>query len=224
MTRLVFCDLDGTLLSSGRDRLPGVVLSEIKRITDKGIYFCIASGRPYSQLKSLLGEHYRRVVFICLDGAITMHRDCVLGKHPLARPEELLGYADATLFCRGGETEISAALAAARITEAINRAGGEVLKIALHGKKANSGFARLCYEGGGIYEYVQNGVDKGTAAKALCEKLRIDPSNTAALGDGENDIPLLRFAGKAFRMPQSHRALADLGFPVCESEKFLSMF
>ena len=224
MTRLIFCDLDGTLLSSGRDRLPGVVLSEIKRITDKGIYFCIASGRPYSQLKSLLGEHYRRVVFICLDGAITMHRDCVLGKHPLSRPEELLGYADAPLFCRGGETEISAALPSARITETINRAGGEVLKIALHGKKANSDFARLCYEGGGIYEYVQNGVDKGTAAKALCEKLRIDPADTAALGDGENDIPLLRFAGKAFRMPQSHRALADLGIPVCESEKFLSMF
>ena len=55
MTRIVFCDLDNTLLPAGRDRIDAETLAQIKRITDKGIHFCVASGRPYSQLKKLFG-------------------------------------------------------------------------------------------------------------------------------------------------------------------------
>ena len=87
-----------------------------------------------------------------------------------------------------------------------------MLKIALHGNPRHSDSARLCYEGGGIYEYVQNGVDKGAAAKALCEKLRIDPADTAALGDGENDISMIRMAGFGVAMEnagESVKLVAD---------------
>ena len=223
MTRIVFCDLDGTLLPRGEGKISAETLSEIRRITDKGIYFCVASGRPYSSLKKLFGDCYRRIIFICLDGALTMHRDCVYGKNPLPFPERLLG-TEATLFCRGGETTVPANLPSSRITEVINRAGGEILKIARDSRAPESDFARLCYQGDNIYEYVARTADKGAAALALCKKLCVSPDCTAALGDGENDIPLLRAAGLAFRIPDSHSKLADLGFAPKTKEEFLSMF
>ncbi len=222
MTRLVFCDLDGTLLPAGRDRLEKDILSEIKRLTDKGIHVCVASGRPYSQLKALFGELYRRIIFICLDGALIMKENCVLAKSPLPHPENLIN-GRATLFFRGGEKELAEGLSSQRIMEEINKAGGEILKVALMGKPAAAGSARLCYQNGGIYEYVALGTDKGSAARQLCEKLRIDLADTTALGDGENDVPLLRLVGKPFRTPVSHPSLIDMGIAEKTAKDFLAM-
>lgn len=223
MTRIVFCDLDGTLLPAGRDRLSAETLAQIKRITDKGVYFCVASGRPYSQLKALFGELYRRVIFICLDGALTMHRDCVLAKRRLPYPERILsGDTRATLFCRGGETEMPAGQSAQNVISILNRAGGEALKIALYGRPYHGEGARLCYQSGDIYEYVAPCANKGSAAKTLMEKLRVSPEQAVALGDGENDIPLFREVGKAFRTPICHQSLCDMGFSPKNAEELLS--
>lgn len=224
MTRIVFCDLDNTLLPAGRDRIDAEILAEIKRITDKGIHFCVASGRPYSQLKKLFGEYYRRIIFICLDGALTMHRDCVLAKRLLPHPERLLtGETPATLFGRTAERELPAGLSSKRILEEINRTGS-ILKIALYGKPAFSELSRLCYQSGDIYEYVAPCANKGSAATALMEKLRINPQNSAALGDGENDIPLFRAVGSAFRTECCHPALRDVGLPAVSPLEFLKRF
>ena len=43
-------------------------------------------------------------------------------------------------------------------------------------------------------------VNKGAAAQWLCDRLGIDPEETAAFGDATNDVELLRFAGRAVAM------------------------
>jgi hypothetical protein len=57
---------------------------------------------------------------------------------------------------------------------------------------------------------------KGAAAGWLCERLGIDPRDTAAFGDGDNDLELLAFAGRAVAMANATPracALADLVAP-----------
>lgn len=49
-------------------------------------------------------------------------------------------------------------------------------------------------------EVNQRGVEKGAGLKALCERLGILPEETAAIGDGFADIPMLRFAGLPIAM------------------------
>jgi hypothetical protein len=49
-------------------------------------------------------------------------------------------------------------------------------------------------------------VDKSTAAAAICRLLEIDPKQTLAIGDGENDLPLLRWAGLGVCMGNGHAA------------------
>ncbi len=56
------------------------------------------------------------------------------------------------------------------------------------------------------------GCDKGTALLDLCRRLGVNPSETAALGDSEADIPMLRAAGFSIAMPWAEdavRAAAD---------------
>jgi hypothetical protein len=57
---------------------------------------------------------------------------------------------------------------------------------------------------------------KGAAAGWLCQRLGIDPRDTAAFGDGDNDLELLAFAGRAVAMANATPralAVADLVAP-----------
>ena len=50
MTRLVACDIDGTLLD-GSTAIAPAVFTQIRRLSRLGVYFCPASGRQYSSLQ-----------------------------------------------------------------------------------------------------------------------------------------------------------------------------
>lgn len=49
-------------------------------------------------------------------------------------------------------------------------------------------------------EVMKKGVSKGSALKELCKKLDIDKEQVIAIGDNENDISMLEFAGLAVAM------------------------
>lgn len=56
------------------------------------------------------------------------------------------------------------------------------------------------------------GVSKGEALLQLCSRLRIDPATVIAIGDSENDLPMLRAAGLGVAMgnaDESVRRVAD---------------
>jgi hydroxymethylpyrimidine pyrophosphatase-like HAD family hydrolase len=62
---------------------------------------------------------------------------------------------------------------------------------------------------------------KGAAAGWLCEHLGIDPAQTAAFGDADNDLELLEFAGTAVAMANALpnvRARADLVAPANDQD------
>lgn len=61
-------------------------------------------------------------------------------------------------------------------------------------------------------EIVPKAVNKGQGLLDVCRVLNIDPANTAAFGDAENDIPMLQAAGMGVAMgnaEQAVKALAD---------------
>ncbi|MBO5928875.1 MAG: HAD family phosphatase, partial [Clostridia bacterium] len=89
MLRLVFCDVDGTLLPRNETKVSSSVLDTLRQLTDKGITVVLASGRPYAQLKALFLPLAHRLVFLCLDGAVVFHKDCVLYIQPLSRKQAL---------------------------------------------------------------------------------------------------------------------------------------
>ena len=49
-------------------------------------------------------------------------------------------------------------------------------------------------------EVMPEGVDKGAALRQLAELLGLVPEEVMAFGDGQNDVPMLRFAGAGYAM------------------------
>ena len=56
-----------------------------------------------------------------------------------------------------------------------------------------------------LVEATARGVDKGSGLLRLCDILGIDPQRVMAIGDSENDIPMLQAAGFGGGHGQCHR-------------------
>lgn len=72
MIKLVCTDIDGTLVEDGTFNLNGEYYGEIKRLKEKGIMFCAASGRPYSSIKKLFAPVLEDIYIICDNGACVL--------------------------------------------------------------------------------------------------------------------------------------------------------
>ena len=222
MKKILFCDLDGTLLPRGKKSISKDVLAEIKRITAKGALFAVTSGRSYDELKALFSSLSQDVIFICLDGALAIYRDCVIYKNRLCKIEagRLISLSPrATVFGRTKTLNFDENTNSVLRTQMLNTLGSEVFKVATLDSPKKSEIARICYNRDGICEYVNHSADKGAAAKAVCNKFCINPENAIALGDGENDIALLSAVGTAYKMADCHESLHD--FPAKTVEDVL---
>lgn len=70
MIRLIASDIDGTLLQKGDRGIPEEIFRQIRRLRDKGILFCPASGRQYQSLRQLFAPVADRIPFLCENGAV----------------------------------------------------------------------------------------------------------------------------------------------------------
>ena len=61
----------------------------------------------------------------------------------------------------------------------------------------------------GMLEFLPLGASKGAAVAKLLKRLDIDPANVLALGDGENDVEMLRLAGTSVAMAGSSALVVD---------------
>ncbi len=69
MVKLICSDIDGTLVKDGTFELNTAYYDEIRRLKEKNIYFCAASGRPYSSIKKLFAPVIDDIYVICDNGA-----------------------------------------------------------------------------------------------------------------------------------------------------------
>ena len=74
MIKLIACDMDGTLLDSAK-RLPAELPDVIAKLKEKGVLFCVASGRQYASLRRDFDAYADDMLFICENGALVMQRD-----------------------------------------------------------------------------------------------------------------------------------------------------
>lgn len=212
MKKLLFCDLDGTLLPRGEKNLSRDILTEIDQIVSKGNIFAVASGRSYSEMRTLFGPVSQKIVFICLDGAIAFYRDCVIYKKPLCKIEagKLSPHpTHATFYGRTKTLCFDETVSDSERARLANTLGSEVFKLSILAAPQKSQVARVCYNRDGICEYVNKDANKGVAAQAVAKKFSIPLENTLAVGDGENDIQLLSAVSHPYKMADCHISLKD---------------
>ena len=92
MIRLIACDIDGTLLPEGSTELEPAVYTQIRRLSERGIFFCPASGRQYSSLRRLFAPVADQLFYLCENGAVVYgpgHPGPVLCKTSMPRARAL---------------------------------------------------------------------------------------------------------------------------------------
>ena len=83
--QIVFCDVDGTLLNSSHEMLPGT-LRAIRALQKEGILFMIISGRGPMGIEPILKQYGFRCPMICYSGALMLDdTGCTVFSEGLAR-------------------------------------------------------------------------------------------------------------------------------------------
>ena len=235
MIKLLISDVDGTLLKSGEATVSENIKRKLRAFITSGGDVAIASGRTYRSLRMILGDIADSVYFIPCDGALCIKGDKVLYHRPI--PSEIIrkafavakenglglhlaaatcgyAYGDTDFLSRLTEEhtdEISTVSTPTEVREAI-------YKLSFYGKSpcftTVPAELRLSYKGNGWKEYVYRYADKGTALSDLQSRLYLAKFDTAAIGDGLNDVTMLKGAKYAFALTEELKNAVPHATPV----------
>jgi Cof subfamily protein (haloacid dehalogenase superfamily) len=87
-------------------------------------------------------------------------------------------------------------------------------------RAAVGGRAEVIHAGiGHFVEVAALGVSKESGLKHLCSELAVAPEAVLAFGDMPNDLPMLRFAGRAIAVANAHRAVLEAAHEVTASNE-----
>jgi Cof subfamily protein (haloacid dehalogenase superfamily) len=224
--RLIASDIDGTLLPYGDRELDPAVFEEIRRLKEKGILFMAASGREYSNLRRLFAPVADDIVYLCLNGCLTIADNKVVSRE-IMNPADAVDLIHTFTACPRAEVVVSgektcymhpkdpAYLHLVRdvvgndvtVVEDLTNIPEPFSKISAYEKdgdpdlpewKARFG-SRLTIQlgGGGWIDCTPKNVNKAAGFRRLLAALGIDPKDTIMFGDNENDSAILAAAGTA---------------------------
>lgn len=89
MIKFIATDLDGTLLKDSSVTPTDGDFDAIRRLQERGVMFCAASGRQYSNLRRLFSPVCRDMLFICENGAYIVYNENTLSVTAMPRKEAL---------------------------------------------------------------------------------------------------------------------------------------
>lgn len=219
MIKLIVSDVDGTILAKSENRVSDKIFAAIENLKKAGKTVAVASGRTYGSLEKLFAPVKKDLYFICCDGAIVIHNDKVIYckqigmgdvMDVLKRPEYencgiLLCTPKIPYVIRGSEDfSITAETQSGEETfyvEKLYDIKEPVVKIAVWSKDGNAQplnflpkSLRVAYNVGEWCEYTSAISNKGLALSDLQMRLYLTKFDTCAIGDGINDVEMMKKA------------------------------
>ena len=232
MYRLIVSDYDNTLVTENKS-LSQQFYQKLNMLAMRGCVFCIASGRPYNQLKKLMFQASQNMVFISDDGAQMMYKNCVLYK-------KTVELNDAKVLCKMALSENFTAICALReenkkvTEEKLNLPfffSSDIFKIIIvkDGKDTEKlkTFAqelklRVCFEDREYIEFCHKDASKGEAVKKLMQKFSVNDKQMIVFGDNLNDISMLSLTKNRVFPKTARQEVLDLRGETTEDvEKYI---
>lgn len=224
MVKLIVSDLDGTLMPYGRESLSEGIAERIQKALDMNIAVAVSSGRTYGELAALLPEFTDRLWFVCCDGAYYVHGGKTFCERRI-EPSDLSGFFSVagqgkSVIFHGafknysigdvyGDARRFEPVPVSRVTDIKEK----IFKVTVYGKgdEKSCGLGlRMHWDGGneGITQYVTRFANKGTALSDLQMRLMLTKFDTACIGDGGNDIAMMKNAKYSFAVGNRSSELA----------------
>ncbi len=223
--RVVFLDLDGTILHESRP-IPSAGPA-IARLRATGVQVVIATGRMFTSARRMARELDLDGLIVCYQGAVIGSIDdgVVLRHDPLEtgvavrilaavgeRRHQALAMVDEAVYvARDGEIPRRYARSSGVPYEVVGDLASWLdrppTKLVVMGEtwemdelrdelQASHGHEAFIAKSLPHYlEIAAPGIDKGHGAAVVCDLLGVARTETVAFGDGENDMELIEFAG-----------------------------
>ncbi|KHF41530.1 Cof-type HAD-IIB family hydrolase [Halalkalibacter okhensis] len=222
--RAIFIDMDGTLLKASNN-ISRRNLTAIYKLMNQGVKVCLATGRHYEVTAPYHKEIGLRTPMICLNGAAiydatkgraiqtrTVHLNEERFHHLTAEiPWNVLIHTPNGLYCKETNKEIDywtkiGGVPPRYIGDLRQANYQEVLKYSVRTGTTSPEISSLFKEEAEVidwndgFELVAPNVSKWAAIKSLLDAFRIKPNEVVAIGDGPNDIEMLRHVGTGVAM------------------------
>lgn len=227
--KLAVFDMDGTLLGPDR-QLGRENVEAVHRLHDKGVEIVIASGRHHRNIALFEAELGFQGWVISAGGAVVQHAATQellyevtvptdLGHELFQRGREkgisLIGYHRSGIFCDAVTEWISVytrkthQIPIADIPELIGTGlqkliwtidAEQIADLTPKMQKEFEGRLYVVNTEPEMLEFMHPSGEKARATQVLCEKLGIGQDEIIAFGDGNNDVPLLEWAGMSYAM------------------------
>jgi len=208
--KIIFSDLDGTLLLRGETGLNKNIKNSIYKVLESGNLFAVASGRTYIELKNFFSEFESDIFFICNDGALSVFKEHTI----LEKPMDKSMFADFHEFTAHGKYVTYVKSSSSRMVretmkqyrnhvmriENINDICEDIYKISDFDKTVPCPLP-VVYQNYEMNEYIADSTDKEEAVRKVLELLNIKKENAFAFGDNVNDLGMFGACGTSFAAP-----------------------
>ena len=234
MIKIIFCDMDGTLLTSEK-KLPEGFDELISLLNERGIIFAPTSGRSYASLLKMFPKYAQDFLFLSDNGTLATYKGKRIFSQPIERDTaiKILRYAESIdnvlrVLC-GEKNYILAEQNCPYFTERLEKFSAsnavvnaweeiddEPLKISFCDPTKNSAvnvypFLAPFYDSMQVVlasdewtDVTALGASKGAGVRAVQKLLGIATKECAAFGDYMNDYEMLESVVYSFAMANAH--------------------
>lgn len=243
---IIVCDVDGTLVRDYSLGLDPRLFDQIRAFRERGVRFCVASGRQYPNLSRVFEPVLEDVHFIAENGGCVFYRSQleelsempyervmelaqVMLEHPLCEP--LISRPEVGYYIHPTD---SYRQALHRINDFVmeeiedpREIAAPIIKISAYVPHSIEEIGReLEHPWGEHFNMAVAGpvwidftcATKGTALKKLCDKWDIPRERALVFGDNFNDLSMINFTPNAYAMPESALAIQQAaGLGVCHN-------
>ncbi len=205
--KIIFSDLDGTLLLRGEKVLNKNIKNSIYRILESGNMFAVSSGRTYIELKGFFKEFQEDIFFVCNDGSLTVFKEQTLFDKPMDKSmfrnfKQYTAHGKYVTYIKSQnpvtlrETARQYRNHIIRIDE-IDEIPEDIYKISDFDKTVSCPLP-VVYSNHSINEYVAENCDKKDAVSYILNLLKIKRENSFAFGDNVNDLGMFEVCGTSY--------------------------
>lgn len=218
MIKIIFFDIDGTLLPFHKKEVPESTIRSIKKLQEKGIKVIVATGKSLTQMLDTSVSKIDFDGYITLNGQICYDQDMnmffgtqidpkemeVLSqafkgkKIPFAMISEFsryINYVDDEVIRHNEETN-------SKVPSIDEYRGEKIYQITAYTTSKNVDtlknildYCDVTYWAEGAIDIIAKGGGKMNAIKSWLDKLGIDQNESMAFGDGANDANMLSYCG-----------------------------
>lgn len=235
--KIVFFDVDGTLVHMGAKDLSPKTVEALTRLRERGIKLCIATGRSPSALPKLAVEFD---AFLTFNGSLCYTKDETIYNHPIAIKAVLQLVSNAQKIgrpvCVAGRKRLAAngwdqdlsdyydlAGLVLTVSEDFEEACREDIYQVMLGARESDEYSvadgvegvQAVFSWDRAVDVIPSNSGKGTGIRKILEYFGFSPSQALAFGDSNNDMQMLQAVGTGVAMGNACDRLKAVADEIC---------